>query len=287
MANYYYDVLRVEAGETGVFGLPTILRNKQIGLENDGDRRLAYKDSVGTMWYWTPDGMAPDIYARDVIYTTQNITNIANVEDALDYLLREPIIVNNFVTNHTVNNKGQTINDITASWGVTGLVSSIELYNAALNPGLLDYTTTSYGYTGLGYGPTGIYGFTLIVSNDWESVSTTVNAYFGLNKYYGISASATPSESDIEALTGVTSVLSVDTSGSKTLSTINITGGGKYPFYAYPASWGTLTNLYVNGFLSGWNPTTVTVANDYSNSESYNVYTSPNTVVGTITLAAN
>jgi hypothetical protein len=172
MATYNYDVLRVEAGSTGISGLPTILRNKQVGFENDGDRRLAYKDSTGVMWYWTPDGMAADIYASDVLYTTSNVPSIANVENALDYLLSDPIVVTSFTTNSTANNKGATVNTLTASWGVTGIISQIGLYNGALLPGSLDYTDTSYGYTGLGYGPTGVFGLTLVASNSWESVTT-------------------------------------------------------------------------------------------------------------------
>lgn len=282
MANYFYDVLRVEADATGVLGLPTILRMQQLGLEADGNRRLAYKDSSGVMWYWTPD-TEQDIYAYNVIYNNSDY-NISDVQQALDYLLRQPLEIVS-MTNDAINsNKGQTINTVTVSWGLTGTVGIIELNNAANQPGELDTTDVSYEYTGLGYGPTGAYSFTLSASNDWETVQETTTMYFKLNKYYGTSASATPNEGQIEA---GTATLSIDTATSKTLSTVNITGGGNYIYYAYPAAWGALTNLYVNGFLSGWNITTVAVTNGYSNTENYIVYTSPNTIVGGITLAGN
>lgn len=283
MANEFKDVLRVEASETGISGLPTILRNKQVGFEADGDYRFAYKDSIGQMFYWTPDSQRL-IYAEDVIYNDIRYS-ITNVDKALDYLLRDPLDLTSMISSTENSVKGQIVNSTSVSWTGVGYIDYLVLRDHVNLPDELATTANHYDYTSQGIGPTGMYTYALQAVNTFgESDFLSCYTYFKIHKFYGTSVSATPTESIVEA---GTSVLSVDAATSITMSAVNITGDSKYVFYATPQSWGAVPNLYINGFKNLWNQTAITVTNAYGNIENYYVLTSPNPIVGNITLAAS
>lgn len=280
MAAILADVIRVEGSITGVFNA---VRAKQVGFENEGNYRQIHKLVDNTCHHWTPDEYRT-MGATGVTYLNSSYPTFGDVQDALDYLLRPDLKIMNMTVDQAV--KGQSITSVTTSWGVTGSLLTMTLVDAHSLPGSLDVATVTYPYsypTGIG-GVTGSYAFTLTITDSAGSVANTSYLYFKLGKYYGTSASATPTEGIIEA--GV-ETLCADTAASKTLSSRSVAGGGNYIYYAYPASWGALTSLLINGFSSTWNITTVSVTNSQGNVENYTVYTSPYTISGTITIAAS
>jgi len=89
-------------------------------------------------------------------------------------------------------------------------------------------------------------------------------------RYFGTSASTSLDEAGIEALTqsnGVTRAIA-----------FTINGGGQYIYYSYPASFGDVTTLLLNGLnqIGAFTKTTVTV-----DLQTYNVYRSNNVQNGT------
>lgn len=282
MANYDYDVLRVEGATTGTGSLLSVLRSKQSGFENDGLRRMVHKDASGNPLYWTPDGSATGVEAYDVYYENTTI-NVTNAGSALDYLTQIPLAINTFTISGSTY-KGATVNTATASFGATGSISTFNLQNPAGLPGDISPALTSYAYTGLGMGPTGVYMFSLDVASPWKTVSAYAYIYFMLMRYYGTSASATPDETAIEA---GTAAACADAAASRVIGSTSIAGGGNYIYYSYPAAWGALSTILVNGFGSTWNQTTVSVTNGSGNTENYYCYTSPFVIAGTITLSAS
>lgn len=302
MANELKDVLRVEGSETGIY---TSIRERQNGYTIDGSdpHKIIHKFVGGTYGIWSDDTYTlnlinsqialSQINDENVVVNISYASNLTNQELVNAYLLRPTLSIVSFTQNQGSSlQKGQTTigatgtNPVVATFGLTGAIDSWWLRDYA-GTGLTGIGATgTYNFSYVPYlTPSGTYAYTLSATDiASSSVSSTIYVDFKMNKYYGTSASATPNETIIEA---GTATLSTDTAASKTLSTVNITGGGNYIYYAYPAAWGALTNLYVNGFLSGWNVTTVSVTNGYSNTENYTVYTSPNQIVGGITLAAN
>jgi hypothetical protein len=273
MANEFKDVLRVEVG-AGYTGLQTILRNKQTGYENDGTYRQGRKLADGDMIYWTPDG---HIGATGIQYTNDAYPSVGNVEEALDLLMYTAPTITSFTNDAGTVYKGSTVTGFDAAWTISGTILSQTLTGKSPDPEDRDAT-----YSGLSLTTTTTYTLTITddISDPVDTATTTI--YFRLRKYYGTSASGTPNEAAIEA---GTATASIDTASSRALSSTSIAGGGNYPFYSYPAAWGDVS-LTVNGFASTWNKTTVSVTSAEGNTENYYVYTSPNQVVGSITLAA-
>lgn len=176
----------------------------------------------------------------------------------------------------TTNYAGQTVTGLTVNWSLTGApITSQTLTDAS--PALSDRTKV---FTGLILTTDKVY--TLAITDGVNPTSSTTTVYFLIQKYYGSTAYASPNESQIES---GSSVWLAQASANRALSSASISGGGGYINYAYPASWGDV-QLYVNGFATTWNKTTVSITNAYGDVRNYYVYTSPNAIVGTITLSA-
>jgi hypothetical protein len=106
--------------------------------------------------------------------------------------------------------------------------------------------------------------------------------YFYIQKFCGTSADAAPTAGDIQA--GSSSWVQ-QAAANRALDATAITGGGRYIFYSYPASWGTVYLLDGANPIT-WNTNTVSLTNAYGDTRNYTCYTSPNVIVGTIHLKA-
>ena len=102
-------------------------------------------------------------------------------------------------------------------------------------------------------------------------------------RYWGYSASASPTDVDVRSVAGGGSELS----NSKTKSSFNISipGSSNHIFFAYPASLGTLSSISVGGFesISVFTLTTRTLVNASGYSQSYHIYVSNNSFSTAVT----
>lgn len=89
-------------------------------------------------------------------------------------------------------------------------------------------------------------------------------------RYYGISASTSLNEAAILALTV--------SNGSNRALSVTLTGGGQYIYYAYPASFGDLTTLLLNGLnqLGAFTKNPVSGTSTTVSGVAYTVYRSNN-----------
>ena len=203
------------------------------------------------------------------------ITVTRSVDTFLVALYQPPVIAS--LTN-TVNTgyAGQTITAATVNWTLTGaVITGQTLTNCT--PAASDRT---HAFTGLSI--TTDKCWTLAITDGVTPSSASTCIYFYVQKWYGTTADAAPTAGDVQAGTGMWTYL---TAANRALLATNITGAGKYIFYAYPSAWGNVS-LYVNGFSTMWNQTTVSLTNAYGDTRNYYVFTSPTTIIGTITLTA-
>lgn len=101
-------------------------------------------------------------------------------------------------------------------------------------------------------------------------------------RYWGYSATATPTDVEIRAALGGGSELS--SAKAKGSFDITISSGTHYVFFAYPASSGSLSSLSVGGFgsLPAFTLTTRSFTNVNGYAQSYNIYVSQNTFATTV-----
>ena len=190
--------------------------------------------------------------------------------------LTVPPLITSLTNTSTTNYVGQTVSAVTVNWTLSGgTITSQSLTDCT--PALSDRT---HSFSALSL--TSDKYYTLTITNGSTQATATTWLYFYIQKWYGTSSSATPSAGNIQ---GGSNTWSFQDTTYRAMSSTNITGGGNYCYYAYPASWGDI-KISVNGFSSTWNKTTVSLTNSYGDTRNYYVYTSPTTIVGTISLSA-
>ena len=246
-------------------------------------------DYLNEPWYSTERQLQTDMIdaivplplpSDDVAYANAHL-GFSTVKDALDYLTYTLPTVTASVT-QAVYEKGQTATSEVFSWVP---VYSTDTLNAVTITGVggVPVATTSHTYSDTL--TTNKTYTVLIADNKANTASASATVYFDLYKYYGQSASATPTQTIIKAAASGSSILSIDSAGSQATSVAAQAGGGNYIYFAYPQSWGALSSITVNGFGSTWNQTVVSVTNASSHTENYYCYTSPNTIAGTVSLS--
>lgn len=101
-------------------------------------------------------------------------------------------------------------------------------------------------------------------------------------RYWGYSATATPTDAEIRAALGGGSELS--SAKAKGSFDITISSGTHYVFFAYPATSGALSSLSVGGFgsLPAFTLSTRSFTNVNGYAQSYNIYVSQNTFATTV-----
>jgi len=244
---------------------------------------IPYVKSSGVLgWTGVGGGAGGPVDASDVTYVNSGHPTFDHVDDALDYLLHTGIDVAGLTFTPTSQQKGQTLSTLQVDWTVNHNGTSQSITTIGAEGGSLAVALRTFTYSALS--KTTDFTVTVAATDAYGSDSAVGSMLFMLYKYFGQSASATPNETIIEAALAGGSTLSADVAGSRAKVSYSQAGGGNYMYYAYPASWGSVA-VYVNGFLSVWNETTVSVTNGYSNTENYKVYTSPTTIAGTLTLS--
>jgi hypothetical protein len=215
------------------------------------------------------DSIAPQIIAG---------TGITSIKTGSSYtisLYQAPYIAS--LTNTTPTNYlGQTVTSVTVNWTLGGPA----ITNQTLTGASLILTDRTHTFSGTW---TNDASWTLSITDGITPSSANTGITFYVQKFYGTTSDAVPTAADIH--TGSSS-WQTQSSGNRGLGSTSITGGKNYIFYAYPASWGYV-QIYVNSFGSTWNTSTASITNAYGNIQNYTVYTSPTTIVGTITISAS
>lgn len=190
----------------------------------------------------------------------------------------QPPNIDTYTNTEASNYAGQTVTGLTTNWTLSGADITAQTHtDVSPDPDVAD---RSYVFTGLSLTTDKTYKLRVTDGTTPDSAYTYVRFYIAT--FYGVTSSSPPTEADVEA---GTTTWEIQTASNRVLPATIITGGGDYVFYAYPESWGDV-QIYVNGFSSTWIKTTVSVTNAYGDTRNYFVYTSPTTIVGSITLSA-
>jgi hypothetical protein len=213
--------------------------------------------------------------ASTIVAAGNGIT-VSQAANTYTVALYTPPSVSSLSNSSPGNYLGQTVNSVTVTWAWTGSAITSQTLTGC-TPALSD---RSHAFTSLNL--TSDYCFTLWGSDGKNAAAASTCVYFYIQKFYGSSPDAAPTAADVQAGTSGWSYIGA---GYRSLGATGIAGGGNYPYYSYPASWGNVA-LTVNSLPATWLKTSVTITNAYGNTQSYTVYTSPNTNGGTITLTA-
>lgn len=226
-----------------------------------------------------------DTVLHPILTTVKQGTGITvtSSDDTFFVALYTPPHIASLTNTINVGYAGQTITSANVNWTLSGAT----ITNQTLTDCTPLLTDRAHAFTGLSI--TTDKCWTLAVTDGVTPTSASTCIYFYIEKWYGTSASGTPASSDIQ--TGCwgsctnTHPWTYIYTPYRAQSSITMTGGGNYCFYAYPSSWGTVA-LYTNGFLTVWNLTVVSVTNSYGDTRNYNVYTSPTPIAGSFTFSA-
>ncbi len=191
------------------------------------------------------------------------------VGDALDSLLYKAIAINSFSHNAGTKEIGSTVTSVTLSWSTNKTPTTLTLDGEAI-----DVALTSKALTGLSI--TANKTFTLVATDEkGATASKTTSISFLNGLYYGVGSvdASGITDSFIQGLTK-----SLTSSKAKTFTVAPETG--QYIYYAIPTRFGTPT-FYVGGFEGGFDKlTAVQYTNASGYAESYDVYRSTNTGLG-------
>jgi hypothetical protein len=231
------------------------------------------KDTLKTR---TLNELLGDVGAGDTVMAGTGIavTHVTGAFQVALYALPTIVSLTNTEATHYA---GQTVTGLTVNWTLAGAAISSQALTDC-TPLLAD---RSHVFTSLSLTTDKYYTLTIDTGTTVVGSATTW-VYFKIATFYGASTNAAPTESNIEA--GTTTWETQD-AVNRALANTAITGGGNYPFYAFPSAWGTVA-LTVGGLPATWNVTTVSITNSYGDTRNYSVYTSPNTTIGTIYLQA-
>jgi hypothetical protein len=262
------DIEYVYGDSTFVVNGTTELRNTPIATIT---RLLGKKAAPDNTIYEAP---ASDFTTTVVAGTGITVTKST---DTFTVSLYQPPVISSLTNTSATNYAGQTVTGLTINWSLSGSAITSQTLT---DVGLLNIADRSHIFTGLSLTTDKYY--TLAVTDGTTPTSANTWVYFYIAKFRDTTSSATPNESNIEA--GTTQWV-LQSSSNRAQSSTSVTGNGKYIYYAYPASFGTV-QIYVNGFATTWVQSTVSVTNSYGDTRNYYVYTSPTTIIGTIALSA-
>lgn len=241
---------------------------------NAADRAFAYTDektnaftdaALGTIRGSTVDG--------EISAGTDGIGKVngwQSIIDRLDNLEYVPIAINSFTTPTTVYEIGTTLSELTFNWTTNKTPVSVRIDNTPVTPP----TLTSVKLTGLSLSASKTFTLTVEDAKQSASKNLAVNFYKGI--YYGVGESITTSD-EIVALTRKLQ------SGRATSFTVNA-GATQYIWFCLPTDYGT-PSFVVGGFEGGFTKTgSVSVTNSSGHTESYDIWKSDNTNLGTTTV---
>jgi len=179
-------------------------------------------------------------------------------------------------SNFIVQKSTAGIDNAIANWTVTRLSSSdtittITIEGVAQNFTQPDTSASATGQYTLTFPINTNFTINLQATNPTGTVSDALSIYYRNSNYWGLASNNNPNDSEIQALTSA-----LRTNRSETFSVSPSPEG--YVVLAYPASYGDLSSLTVNGFgsLASFTQTTRSFTNESGYTESYHIYVSNN-----------
>ena len=211
--------------------------------------------------------------ASDAATVSYNSAHYPNVQAALDAILYVAPRVNSFTNSANTVENGSTVASITLNWSFNKAMTSATLNGVAIDPAS---TSTVIA------GPfTSNQSWTLTACDGTNTTSASTALTFAQKRYWGASPLEALTDADIIGLGGsefasnFTKAVSYDCTG------------GKYPFFAYPAAFGTPKAVTVGGLaFSDFSTTTQNFTNASGFASSYcvlrlrNIQTGANIAVG-------
>ena len=195
------------------------------------------------------------------MYTNVSYPSLENVQEALDQLLYVTPEVTSFTNNVNTVEIGVTITSVTFNWSFNKTMTSASINNGvgAVNPPLTTKTITGTWTTDTSW--------ELTASDGTNSADASTSIAFDNKRYWGVSALETLTSAEIIALGGSEFATSFDKS-----VVYDCSAGDVYPYYAFPAAWGTPSNVTVGGLaFSAFTVTTQSFTNASGYTSSYNV----------------
>ena len=211
--------------------------------------------------------------------TPVNATNLNEIEDKLkihqeklDELLYIPLTINLTSNIQTTLEIGTTINSVVFNWNYNKDVVSQKFNNQALEASLRTYTYNSSFNSNK--------GFKLEANDGKGDFNKTINFSFLNGRYWGVSDSNIYNSDFVKTLNK-----ELSSSKGKTF-TVNC-GEGQFIFYCVPTRFGNCS-FKVGGFEGGFNKIdTIQFTNASGYIESYDIYKSTNSNLGSTTVVVS
>jgi hypothetical protein len=171
--------------------------------------------------------------ASDAAAVSYDSALYANVKEALDAILYVAPRVNSFTNSVNTVEQGSTVASVRLNWSFNKAMTSVKLNGGEIAP-----TAASTVIAG----PfTTNQSWTLAASDGTNTTSATTSITFAQKRYWGASALESLDDAGIIALGGSEFASNFDKSVSYDCT------GGKYPYIAYPASFGPPSAVTVGG----------------------------------------
>lgn len=204
-----------------------------------------------------PAGAAGASSADQVSYTGSGFTN---VQEALDALLYVAPHITSFTNSVGTVELGQTVDAVTLSWTLNKDMTSLAIDHGVGS--VLDESSVNLSSLGL----TADFTWTLTAGDGQQTTTASSTVAFRSKRYWGASASTSLDDAGILALGGS----EFATTFTKAV-TYDCTGG-KYPFFAYPASFGVPASVTVGGLaFTDFDVATQSFTNAHGHAASYHV----------------
>lgn len=175
----------------------------------------------------------PGAGASDAAAISYDGALYANVKEALDAILYVAPRVNGFTNNVNTVEKGSTVASVTLNWSFNKAMTSVKLNGVDIDPATASTVIA---------GPfTSNQSWTLTASDGTNTASATTSITFSQKRYWGASALESLDDAGIIGLGGSEFASNFDKAVSYDCT------GGKYPYIAYPASFGPPSAVTVGG----------------------------------------
>lgn len=196
--------------------------------------------------------------AYDITYTTPAHPDIENVGEALDTIFYVPTDITAFSGGGTFE-IGSSIASVNLAWSINKAVTSQSINNGV---GSLDPSLRALNVPG----PfTSNQSWTLTASDGTTSDNASTSLSFARKRYWGASAEEELDNSQILAL-------SQEFASNNDKAVTYDCSGGKYPYFCYPTSFGTLSAVTVGGLaFSDYNQQVQSFTNASGHTENYYV----------------
>ncbi|MCK9529364.1 MAG: hypothetical protein M0R77_02175 [Gammaproteobacteria bacterium] len=210
-----------------------------------------------------------DAAVRDDVAVTP--AGLANYKARLDILeaqmaalLYKPMAITSFSASPNLVEIGSSVGSVTLNWSLNKTAATLAMTNYTGTPLTPSDTTATVN------GPfSSDRSWTLTVSdgtaNAGNTATSTASLQFRNKRYWGVSPNTTLTDSEIIAL-------SSEFSTSKVKDVTYNATGGRYVYYAYPASFGTLNAVTVGGLaFSDFTTTVINFTNASGYASQYNL----------------